>query len=357
MTSNSVRLSLIGACAAAALAGATSGTAKEWKLTAGSSHPPILPWVATIPKLVVPESNRMLKELGLPDTIKWTEAYAGALYDFNNTLEGVGDGLADVGWVGTLWEPAKMPLHNVSYYAPFVTGDVYALMEIQEEMERNIPAFRDEWTKHNTIYLGAQVADTYHLVSKFPFTKFSDLQGKKILAGGAIANWLQGTGATAVDAGLPVQYNMLQTGVADATIIIITGVVPFKLHEVAPYVTKVDIGGVISGALAMNKKTWESLTPHMKMLFRYLGREYARRQTDLVAENVAKSWAALEKFPNVKISELPAEEKAKWVNALPDLAGDWVKRNGEPAKQVLKTLMDGARQRGNKPIREWDKGL
>ena len=64
---------------------------------------------------MVPESNRILKEMGAPDTIEWTQAYAGTLYNFKNTLEGVGDGLADIGWVGTLWEPVKMPLMNVTY--------------------------------------------------------------------------------------------------------------------------------------------------------------------------------------------------------------------------------------------------
>lgn len=348
---------LIGIVAATWALGAAAQDVKEWELTAGSSHPPILPWVSTIKNHVVPESNRMLKELGLPHSITWNEAYGGALYDFNNTLEGLGDGLAHIGWVGSLWEPAKMPLQNVTYYTPFVTGDVYDLMELQEEMTRTIPALNAEWTKHNTVYLGAQVADTYHVLTKFPFKKFSDLQGKKLLAGGAIANWLRGTGVTAVDAGLPVQYNMLQTGVADGTIIIITGVIPFKLHEVAPYVTKVDIGGVISGGLAMNKDTWDSLPPEMKVLFRFLGREYARIQTDLVARNVERAWATLEKDPNVTISELSTEEKMKWVNAMEDLAGDWVRRNGEPAKAVLKAFMDGARARGAKPLREWDKGL
>jgi TRAP-type C4-dicarboxylate transport system substrate-binding protein len=238
-----------------------------------------------------------------------------------------------------------------------VTGDVHALMELQEQLIQTIPAFREEWEKNNTVYLGAQVADTYHLLTKFPVAKFSDLQGKKLLAGGAIANWIRDTGITAVDAGLPVQYNMIQTGVADGTILLITGVLPFKIHEVAPYVTKVDIGAVISGGLAMNKDTWDSLTPEMKVLFRFLGREYGRIQTDQVARNVNRAWAALEKNPDVTVTELPAAERLKWANAMPDLAGEWVKANGDPARAVLKAYMDGARARGAEPLREWDKGL
>lgn len=341
----------------AASVGWTGGaSAKEWKLTAGSSHPPVVPWVATIKNLVVPESNKRLKAMGGSDTIKWTEAYAGALYNFNNTLEGVGDGLAHIGWVGTLWEPVKMPLHNVTFYAPFATGNVQHLVSIQEEMETSIPAMKKEWDKANVVYLGGQVADSYHVVSKFPFTKLSDLKGKKVLTPGAAANWLKGTGATAVNVGLPIFYNSLKTGVADAGIIITTGMLPFKLHEVAPYITKVDLGGPISGALGMNKDTWDSFPPHMKKLFRQLGKDYAKKQTAIVAAKTNLFLKLMAK-QGAKISDFPAAERKKWVNALPDLAGDWAKANGKGGAQVLKAFMDGVRKRGGKPVRDWDKGL
>ncbi|MGB5079535.1 MAG: C4-dicarboxylate TRAP transporter substrate-binding protein [Burkholderiales bacterium] len=350
-----VRLSILAA--AAMLAAPAPALAKEYKMTIGSSHPPVLPWTLPLKTLIVPESNNRLKASGSPDTIKWTEAYAGALYDFNNTLEGVGDGLADIGWVGSLWEPAKQPLQNAAYYSPFVTGDVYAMMAIQNKLMADVPAFAAEWTKYNTVFLGAQVADTYHLVTKFPVNSLADLKGKKLLAPGAIASRVQGMGAVPVDAGLPVFYNMLQTGVADGAVILITGVLPFKLQEVAPYITKVDLGAVFSGALAMNKKTWDSLPPHMKDLFRGLGRDYAKMCADLTAQREAGTWAALAKMPNVKISEFPAAERLKWANALPDVAGDWARRNGDAGRQVLKIFMDEARKHGAKPLRDWDKGL
>ena len=342
---------------ATALLAAMPAMARDYKMTIGSSHPPVLPWTLPLKTLIVPESNKRLKAQGSADTIQWTEAYAGALYDFNNTLEGVGDGLADIGWVGSLWEPAKQPLQNVAYYSPFVTGDFRALAEVQNRLMEKVPAFAAEWTKHNTVFLGAQVADTYHLVTKFPVTKLDDIKGKKLLAPGAIASRVHGTGAIPVDAGLPVFYNMLQTGVADGAVILITGVLPFKLHEVAPYITKVDLGAVFSGALAMNKKTWDGLPPHMKELFRALGRDYAKMCSDLVAEREAGAWAALAKNPAVKISELPQAEREKWARALPDVAGDWARRNGEPGRQVLKIFMEEARRHGAKPLREWDRGL
>ncbi len=346
---------MIGGIAALALSAAAYGVdAKIYKLTAASSHPPIVPWVAVIKNYVVPQSNARLKEIGSPDSIQWTQAYAGALYNFNNTLEGVQDGLTDIGWVGTLWEPVKMPLHNVTFYAPFTSATVHQLVDIQEEMETTIPAMKKEWDKHNQVYLGAQAADTYHIVSTFPINSMADLKGKKFMAPGAVAGWLRGTGAIGINGGLPVYYNNMKTGVADGAIIITTGMLPFKLHEAAPYITLVDLGGPISGALTMNKDTWNKLPAHMKILFRDLGRDYARIQSDIVAQK-EKLFLEIMAKQGAKISTFPASERKKWADNLPDLAGDWVKANGAAGKQVLSGYMEGVRKRGGKMLRDWDK--
>ncbi len=346
----------IGGLAAAALAVSMSGSdAKIYKLTAGASHPPVVPWVAVIKNHVVPQSNIRLKAIGSPDSIKWTEAYAGALYNFKNTLEGIQDGLADIGWVGTLWEPVKMPLANVSYYAPFAEGDVNKMISIAWDLQ-TLPAVQAEWAKHNQVILGPMVADTYHLVSKFPITSIAQLRGKKVLAPGPTANWLKGLGATPVNVGLPIYYNSLKTGVADIGIIITMGMLPFKLHEVAPYIIKVDMGGCICGALTMNKDTWDKLPLHMKAVMMDLGRDYSRMQTDIVAKKSSLFLKLMAK-QGATIMEFPAAERTKWVNTLPDIAGDWAKANGAAGKQVLKVFMDGVRKRGGKPARAWDKGL
>ena len=51
------------AAAVAALIAAPS-FADTIKLTAGSSHPPFLPWVEVITKHVVPETNKRLEAMG-----------------------------------------------------------------------------------------------------------------------------------------------------------------------------------------------------------------------------------------------------------------------------------------------------
>ena len=353
----SFRAAACGIAGAALVLGAAAAGAKEWKLTAGASHPPTVPWVQAIRDHVVPESNRLLAELGAPDRILWTEAYSGRLYNFRNTLEGVGDRLADIGWVGTLWEPAKLPLENVTFYAPFATGDPRLLIEIQEELHRTVPAMNAAWRRHNAVWLGGQAADSYHLVSKTPLASVEQLRGMKILAPGPAADWLKGTGAIPVDAALPDFHASLKSGVADAGIIIASGILAFRLHEVAPHLVRVDLGAPISGALAMNLDTWNGLPLHMKTMFRLLGREYAARQTDILAAGLRRSLATLAK-EGATIADFPAAERGKWAKLLPDLAGDWVARNrakGLPARKLLAAFMDGIRERGGTPARDWDR--
>lgn len=353
-------LMLSAAAGAVALSlGATGASAKIYKLTAGSSHPPIVPWVAAITKHVVPQSVARVKAMNNGDSIQWTEAYAGALYNFKNTLEGVQNGLADIGWVGTLWEPVKMPLMNVTFYAPFATGNVKHLVEIGEELHKTIPAMHKAWDKHNQVLLGVQVVDTYNLITKFPVKSVADLKGKKLYTPGAVSNWLKNTGAVGINGGLPVYYNGIKTGLADGGIVINTGMFPFKIHEVAPYVTVVDLGGPISGALTMNKDTWNSLPGHMQDMFKKLGKEYSDIQTSEV-EKKAGLFLKLMAKQGAKISTFPAAERRKWAGMLPNMAKEWVDANeakGIPAKAVMKAFMDGVRKRGGTPVRDWDKGL
>jgi len=352
-----LKTSIISGIAASVMMMVASGAnAKDIKLTASSSHPPVVPWVAVIKTHIVPEARKRAKKLG--HNIKWTEAYAGALYNFKNTLEGIQDGLGDIGWVGTLWEPNKLPLQNVTFFSPFVTDSTKIATKIQLDMHKNIPAMNKAWSKYNQVFLGAQTIDDYILITNFPVKTLADLKGKKIYGPGAVANWIKGAGAVGVNGGLPIYYNGIKTGVADGAIIPGTGIVPFKIHEVAKYVTSVGLGGGITGALTMNKKTFDGLPPELQKMFKQLGQEYGALVSAKVDAFKKKSFEIILPKAGAVVTTLPLAEQKKWAAAMPDVASQWVKSTsakGLPAKQVLKAWMDGARKAGVKPLRDWDK--
>ena len=336
----------IAFCMNALLMGAAPG--ETVRLTIASSHTTGLPWVGVMHTLVVPESNRRLEAMGSPDRIRWTESYGGSLYKFNHTLEAVEIGLTDIGWVGTLWELSKMPLQNVTYYAPFVTDDYQMIFGIMNELHARVPALNEAWTEQNQKFLGGSVLDTYHLMTNFPVDSLDDLRGRKILAPGPTAAWIEGTGAVPVDGGLTTYYTQISTGVADGVLTILTGAPPYRIQEVAPYVTLVGIGGQLTGGMAINLDTWNALPADVQAVLSELGIRYARALETLRADE------------KVFVSELPAAEKQRWIDGMPNIAGRWVEATearGIPAREVLEIYMDSVRRRGGEPLRNWDREL
>jgi TRAP-type C4-dicarboxylate transport system substrate-binding protein len=329
------------------------------RLTIASSHTTGLPWVGVMHTLVVPESNRRLEAMGSPHRIRWTEAYGGSLYKYNNTLEAVEIGLTDIGWVGTLWELSKMPLQNVTYYAPFVTDDYEMIVEIMNELNESVPAMHDAWTAQNQHFLGGSALDTYQLMTNFPVRSVEDLRGRKILAPGPSAAWLEGTGAVPVEGGLTTYYTQIQTGVADGVLTILTGAPPYRIHEVAPYITLVGLGGQLSGAMSINLDTWNALPDDVRSVLGELGREYSRGVADELGARYERGLASMV-ADGATIYQLPTEEKLKWLNGMPNIAERWVKATearGIPAGEVLKIYMDEVRRRGGHPLRDWDREL
>ena len=141
--------------AAVALGARAAGDEHTIKLTVASSQSTSLAWIGTMHTLVVPELNRRLEARGSPSRIRWTESYGGSLYKYPDTLEAIEIGLADMGWVGTLWELSKLPLQNVTYYAPFVSDDFRVAVDVLNELNRTVPAMQNAWAAQNVHFLGA----------------------------------------------------------------------------------------------------------------------------------------------------------------------------------------------------------
>ncbi len=347
---------------AAVFAFATSAPAQQIetiRLTVGSSHPPVIPWVLAMRNTVVEKTNKALEAKGSKYRIEWNEAYGGTLYNFENTIEAIEQGIADFGWVGTLWEPAKMPLQNIMFATPFVTDDPNIAVKVMDEMMEKSPHFQKEWETQNAVYFSATTSDSYQLFTKFPVNTQADLKGKKFLAAGAVGAWMEGLGATAVNAAIPNFYNMVQTGVGDGVVLIPSGAVPIKLHEVAPYVTYVNMGAVTFGAFAANKQRWESLPQEVRDTILPIAREYAAENIRIVQER-EKAGLELMKKEGAKVSTLPEDERRRWAQALPNLARTWAEaaeKRGQPGKQIMKEYMSAMRAAGAKPARDWDEGL
>jgi TRAP-type transport system periplasmic protein len=342
------------------LAAPVASAQQAINLTIAASHPTTIPWVGFMQSVFMPEVDKRLAAGG-KYKINWKEAFGGQLYKANATLTSVEQGITDIGWVFSYLEPAKMPLAQLSVHTPFTTSDTRIVLGAMTEMIEKVPAFRQEWDKYNLVFLGATGSDTYDLYTKFPVKTIDDLKGKKISAPGILGQWMRAVGATPVDGALTTFYTDIQTGVSEGVLSLATGVLPAKIYEVAPYITKVNMGVVFSGGIAINKDTWNKLPAEVQQAMREAGAEYSRRHgEDLVTRHEAAIKLITERGagqnPPVSVTPLPQAERAKWIAQTPDLAGEWVKNNaarGLPAQQLLNQYMAAIKARGATPERNW----
>jgi TRAP-type transport system periplasmic protein len=335
----------------------TSISAKTYRITIAAGHPPIFLWVTLARDYFVPEIDRRLKEAGGKDTIVWNQAYGGTLAKLGGVLEAVETGVADMGFVSTLFEAPKMPLHNVSYMTPFGSSDIFFVVDTIAEMQQKIPALRQEWERYNQVYLGGAALDTYGILTNFPVKSVDDIKGHKIAAPGPSANWIKGTGAVAVAGDLNTYYNAIKTGVYDGTLTFMTAAAALKLHEVAPYILVVDFGAQFAGGVSINKDVFEEFSPETQRIFREVGAEYAVRLAKAQTDRLEQSLAAMKKG-GATITYLSDVERKRWADVLPNIPMEWavtMEEKGLPGQQTVRAFLDGLRRRGAALPRDWDR--
>ena len=322
----------------------------------GSSHPVTNIWVYAMKNTFQPELDRLLKEGGDKYKINWSENYGGTLYKFTDTRAAVRDRIVDVGMVGTLWEGSTMPLQNVTYYTPFATDDHNLLIKIYDKLNAELPELQKSWEEQNMVYLSPMITDTYDVYANFPIATLEDLKNRKINAPGTSANWLRDTGATPVDGALTTYYTNVQTGVTEGALTFASGAFPIKLYEVAPNLTRVGIGSMVMGAVAINKSFFDGLPAEVQTAIREAGKLTSKAHGEYVTQQAN---TAIDKMKEggLKVSELPAEEKKKWVDSLPNLVEPWLAQGGDAAKTVLKAYFAELEANGVTPVRDWAAGV
>lgn len=351
-----MKLSAITMAAAAILYSGTAYAQQTITINIGSSHPEANIWVYAMKNTFQPEVNRILAAKGNAYKVNWSENYAGTLYKFTDTREAVMDGIVDIGMVGTVWEGANMPLQNVTYFTPFATEDHRMIIDIFDDLSESLPELKKSWADNGMVHLSSLITDSYDIYSNFKINAMADLQNRKLNAPGTSANWLRGTGATPVDGALTTYYTNIQTGVTEGTLSFASGIFPTRVYEVAPELTRVGIGSMYFGGIAANKAFFEGLPAPVQEAIREASKATSVAHGNYVADLADRAIVEMQKA-GLKIHQLPDAEKAKWVNGLPNIVAPWLEQTGDAGKTVLKAYFKALRDRGAKPLRNWDEGM
>ena len=338
------------------LSGCVKENPGEIRLVIASGHATAFQWIEMVRDFFVPEIDRRLAALGGERRIVWTEAYGGSLTKLGSELETLEAGLVDVGFISTVFED-KLPLQSVTYLAPFGTDDMKLVLRIINDLQQEIPGMLRGYSDYNLMLLGGGALETYDLYSNFPVETLEDLAGRKILAPGISANWLRDTGAIGVAGDLATYYSDLKTGVADGVLTLATGAWGARLHEVAPYLTRVNIGSQFGGGVVINLDVWRSLDPDIQQIFLEVGREYSTR---LAINQQQRADAHTDRMieEGLIVSELSREERRRWAYMIPNVAKPWselLESRGLPARAVLRGFIDGLQAAGEDVPRDWSR--
>lgn len=347
------RLSLASLAVCLFSASGAAQAQQDIRITVCAGQAPVLPFIRLITQTFIPTVNA---ELAKTNRIKvtWNEAYGGTLAKVGGELEAIQQGVCDMGSVGTVFHPAKMPLQQVTFMAPFGPTDFKPVLNVMNRLNREHPAMSQAWERQGQVFLAYTAVDEYALFSKTPVTRYEDLAGKKVGSSPIPLSWLRGTGAAGVAAGLPSYYNDMKAGVYDGVLTFLTAAVPIKLFEVAPHFVQTGMGSTSPGALSVNRRVWDRLGPDGQAAFRAAAEAYTAAYADYTEKALLTSQAAL-KAGGGQVTPLSAQERLRWARAIENPAKAWVAQNGPVAQEVLKAYMDAMRAEGVSFLRDWDK--
>lgn len=340
------------AATALSVAGAAA-KAEDITLRIGSGHPPGVVYVG----LMIDYFQKELKdrvEARTDHTVNFVEGYSGSIVKVTEVLEGVQDGIIDIGGMCFCFEPSNLPLHAFQVMLPFGTMDPETSLKVAQEVYAEVPYLSDVFEdKFNQVLL-ARIADGgYNLGTSFPWDDLSDLEGQKIAGAGLNLNWLEYAGVSPVQSSLATAYTEMKTNVYEGWIMFPSAWVNLKLYEPGPYYTLIGFGSMTWHGLTMNKDTFDALPDDFKEVLLEVAADF-EEQTGIV--NASEYDRLVEELRGmITVSEIDPNVRKAWAESLaswPQTMADELEAQGLPAKQVLNLVLDRAEANGYEwPVR------
>lgn len=342
----------------AVLCSSAFAAGKKITLRIGSGHSETNPWIAALEDYFVPTvSERVAAETDYE--IEWIKSYGGSVITLQNELQGIQDGLVDVGCMILVFEASRLPLQTMVYTMPFSCSDPNVVAKVVRQIYAEFPEFTTDYeTKYNQKFIGVGVSDPYGLYSTKRIQSLADVNGMKIGAAGINLQWLEGSGAVGLQTSLNDTYQNLQTNVCQATIQPTHSCVNLKVYEVAPYYLDANFNCVPFNAITVNKDTWDTLPEEVQKILAEVGDSYLEYEADYISKVHDKDLEDMTAL-GCTIDTLSFEEQQKWAASLPDIVNNLVKTldaAGYKGSDIVSRYYELLAAEGVPMVREWDLG-
>ena len=327
----------------------TTGTALADRITLriATGHPPGVVYAGLMKDYFQTELQSRV-ESRTEHTVNFIEGYSGSIVRTSETLEGVQNGIIDIGGFCYCFEPSNLPLHAFQVMLPFGTMDPTLSLRIAQDVYREVPYLTNVFEEQFNQKLLARIADAgYNLGTSFDWNTIEDLEAIKIAGAGLNLNWLRYAGVTPVQGALPEAYTGLRTHVYEGWIVFPSAYVQLKLYEPSPFYTLIGFGSMTWHGLTINLDTWNRLPADFQEILLEVAADYEELTGSNNLERYDDDVATLRELITVK--ELGEDVRREWANSLADWPREMAAEldaQGLPETQVLETVLSSAERHG-----------
>ena len=334
-------------------AGLTSAAAEDITLRIATGHPPGVVYAGLMQSYFQPELKSRVEER-TDHTINFVEGYSGSIVKTSETLEGVRDGIVDIGGFCFCFEPSNLPLHAFQVMLPFGTMDPEMSLATAQKVYEQVPYLSEVFEERFNQILLARIADGgYNLGTTFEWDALEDLENVKIAGAGLNLNWLEYAGVTPVQSALPEAYTGLRTHVYEGWIMFPSAWVNLKLYEPAPFYTLIGFGSITWHGLTINQQTYERLPAEVQEILHEVAADFEQQTGTVNKEEYDKHLDTLREL--ITVTEIDPAVRAEWAQSLaewPQQMADELDGAGLPGSEVLALTLEAAEKQGYEwPVR------
>jgi len=261
----------------------------------------------------------------------------GTLLGAKNMFDGVAAGTADIGNTCTSYFPGMFPVVEAIDLPLGWPSATVASLSLLDLVEKYKPKELEKF-KVLTMF----TCPPANVMSMKPILSLEDIKGYELRASGTGAKILGLLGAGPVAMPQSDVPEALQKGVIKGNVSSLEVMKDFKYAEHCRHVTSNVNLFVVSFAVVMNQKKWDSLPADVKKVLDGLRKDQAIWTGQYVDNHVKESMKWSEKTYNVQVYKLSPKELSRWYALLNPMTDTYLKNvgaKGLPANAILDDVM------------------
>ena len=188
-------------------------------------------------------------------------------------LQGLSDGVADMGSVIGFFTPKKLRGYNIGDL-PVDNSDEWVGMRALYEFANTNDTMKKEFADQGVHYITNYTTGPIQLICTKQLNSLGDLSGTKLRGSGPYGKTFSDFGAEVQRMGQAKVYQALETGLVECNQNYYYSMKAYKQYEVAPHVVELDWGQNMAFGIMMNKGSWEGLSADEQKLISDLGSEF-----------------------------------------------------------------------------------